>query len=63
MYLGNNARELRTRLVEHKSHIARPPWNEPRYWDQLRDLALAMHALDTDHETNLDTVEIVRGVL
>ncbi|CAH8627121.1 unnamed protein product [Dicrocoelium dendriticum] len=60
VYIGQTARELRTRISEHRRHISRPPRNELEYGALLRDSAIAMHALDTGHKIDFENVEVIR---
>ncbi|GAA54573.1 hypothetical protein CLF_103975 [Clonorchis sinensis] len=50
VYVGQTARELHTRIGEHKRKINRPPRNADEYRVLLKNSAIAEHALDTGHK-------------
>jgi hypothetical protein len=58
-YIGQTARELHTRITEHKRRINKPVRNERDYQILLKDSAIAGHALDTDHKIDLNNVEVI----
>ncbi|GAA33470.2 hypothetical protein CLF_100221 [Clonorchis sinensis] len=60
VYIGQTARELHTRIGEHKRKINKPPRNADEYRALLKDSAIAEHALDTGHKIDLKTVEVLR---
>ncbi|GAA50033.1 hypothetical protein CLF_103950 [Clonorchis sinensis] len=60
VYIGQTARELHTRIVEHKRKINKPPRNADEYRALLKDSAIAEHALDTGHKIDLENVEVLR---
>ncbi|GAA51093.1 hypothetical protein CLF_105576 [Clonorchis sinensis] len=60
VYIGQTARELHTRIGEHKRKINRPPRNADEYRALLKDSAIAEHALDTGHKIDLENVEVLR---
>lgn len=60
IYIGQTARELRTRTAEHRRCMSRPPKNDIEHRAVVRNSAIAMYALDTGHEVDLDNVEVVR---
>ena len=60
VYIGQTARELHTRVQEHRRRLGRPPRSEPEYQAMIRDSVIAGHALDTGHSIDLDNVEIIR---
>ena len=59
-YIGQTARELHTRITEHKRRINKPVRSEQDYQILLRDSAIAGHALDTGHQIDLKNVEVIR---
>ncbi|GAA49703.1 hypothetical protein CLF_103447 [Clonorchis sinensis] len=60
VYIGQTARELHTRIGEHKRKINKPPRNADEYRALLKDSAIAEHALDTGHKIDLENVEVLR---
>ncbi|GAA52506.1 hypothetical protein CLF_108188 [Clonorchis sinensis] len=63
VYIGQTARELHTRIGEHKRKINRPPRNADEYRALLKDSAIAEHTLDTGHKIDLENVEVLgRGM-
>ncbi|GAA55820.1 cationic amino acid transporter 3 [Clonorchis sinensis] len=60
VYIGQTARELHTRIVEHKRKINKPPRNVDEYRALLKDSAIAEHVLDTGHKIDLENVEVLR---
>ncbi|GAA48076.1 hypothetical protein CLF_101149 [Clonorchis sinensis] len=60
VYMGQTARELHTRIGEHKRKINRPPINADEYRALLKDSAIAERALDTGHIIDLENVEVLR---
>ncbi|GAA48808.1 hypothetical protein CLF_102061 [Clonorchis sinensis] len=60
VYIGQTARELHTRIGEHKRSINRPPRNIDEYQAIVNDSAMAGHALDTGHRIDLENVDILR---
>ncbi|GAA48073.1 hypothetical protein CLF_101146 [Clonorchis sinensis] len=60
VYIGQTARELHTRIGEHKRKINKPPRNADEYRASLKDSAIAEHALDTGHKIDLENVEVLR---
>ncbi|GAA51286.1 hypothetical protein CLF_105845 [Clonorchis sinensis] len=60
VYIGQTARELYTRIGEHKRRINKPPKNAIECRMLVRDSAMAVHALDTGHTIDLDNVEVLR---
>ncbi|GAA50825.1 hypothetical protein CLF_105107, partial [Clonorchis sinensis] len=60
IYIGQTARELHTRIGEHKREINRPPRNAYEYRALLKDSAIAEHALDTGYRIDLENVEVLR---
>ena len=59
-YIGQTARELNTRVSEHKRRIGKRPRNMEDYNKLVRDSAIAEHALDTGHAVDLDNVKVIR---
>ena len=59
-YIGQTARELNTRVNEHKRRIGKRPRNMEDYNKLVRDSAIAEHALDTGHAVDLDNVKVIR---
>ncbi|GAA57021.1 hypothetical protein CLF_112011 [Clonorchis sinensis] len=49
VYIGQTARELHTRVGEHKRSINRPPRNIDEHQAIVKDSVMAGHALDTGH--------------
>ncbi|GAA51623.1 hypothetical protein CLF_106479 [Clonorchis sinensis] len=64
VYMGQTARELHTRIGEHKRKINRPPRNADEYQALIKDSAIAEHALDCARiwnlDLNLENVEVFR---
>ncbi|GAA51242.1 hypothetical protein CLF_105761 [Clonorchis sinensis] len=60
VYIGQTARELHTRIGEHKRRINKPPKNAIEYQMLVKDSAMVVHALDTGHTIDLDNVEVLR---
>ncbi|KER27439.1 hypothetical protein T265_13803, partial [Opisthorchis viverrini] len=60
VYIGQTARELHTRIVEHKRSINKPPRNAEEYQMLVKDSAMVVHALDTVYRTDLENVEVLR---
>ncbi|GAA52994.1 hypothetical protein CLF_109287 [Clonorchis sinensis] len=60
VYIRQTARELHTRIGEHKRRINKPPKNAIEYQMPVKDSAMAVHALDTGHTIDLDNVEVLR---
>ncbi|GAA52086.1 hypothetical protein CLF_107319 [Clonorchis sinensis] len=60
VYIGQTARELHTRIRQHKRKINKPPRNADEYRALLKDSAIAEHALDTGHKIDLENVEVLR---
>jgi hypothetical protein len=60
VYVGQTARELHTRIDEHRRRINKPPRNAHEYQALIRDSAMAEHALDTGHSIDLENIEILR---
>ncbi|KER30944.1 hypothetical protein T265_02752 [Opisthorchis viverrini] len=60
VYIGQTARELHTRIGEHKRRINKPPRNAEEYQTLVKDSAMAVHALDTGHRIDLENVEVLR---
>ncbi|GAA54336.1 hypothetical protein CLF_102306 [Clonorchis sinensis] len=60
VYIGQTARELHTRIGEHKRRINKPPKNVIEYQMLVKDSAMAVHALDTGHTIDLGNVEVLR---
>ena len=58
-YIGQTARELLTRITEHKRRINKPVRSELDYQILLKDSAIAGHALDTGHNIDLKNVEVI----
>ncbi|KAG5445906.1 hypothetical protein CSKR_111942 [Clonorchis sinensis] len=60
VYTIQAARELHTRIGEHKRKIVRPPRNAAESTALLKDSAKAERALDTEHKIDLENVEVLR---
>ncbi|GAA56571.1 hypothetical protein CLF_111119, partial [Clonorchis sinensis] len=60
VYIGQTARELHTRIGEHKRKINRPPRKADECRTLLKDSAIAEHALDRGHKIDLENVEVLR---
>ncbi|GAA56004.1 hypothetical protein CLF_109602 [Clonorchis sinensis] len=60
VYIGQTARELHSRIGEHKRKINKPPRNADEYRELSKDSAIAEHALDTGHKIDLENVEVLR---
>ncbi|GAA50009.1 hypothetical protein CLF_103919 [Clonorchis sinensis] len=60
VYIRQTARELHTRIGEHKRKINKPPRNADEYRALLKDSAIAEHALDTGHKIDLKNAEVFR---
>ncbi|GAA55788.1 hypothetical protein CLF_108995 [Clonorchis sinensis] len=60
VYIGQTARELHTRIGEHKRSINRPPKNIDEYQAIVNDSAMSGHVLDTGHRIDLENVDILR---
>ncbi|GAA52931.1 hypothetical protein CLF_109134, partial [Clonorchis sinensis] len=61
VYIGQTARELHTRIGEHKRKINKPPRNADEYRALLKDSAIVEHALDTGHKIDLENVEVFQA--
>ncbi|GAA56608.1 hypothetical protein CLF_111206 [Clonorchis sinensis] len=60
LYIGQTAKELHTRVGEHRRKINSPPRNAYKYQVLPKDSAIAEHALDTGHKIDLENVEVLR---
>ncbi|GAA52173.1 calmodulin [Clonorchis sinensis] len=60
VYIGQTARELHTRVGEHRRKINRSPRNAGEDRALLKDSAIAEHALDTGNKIDLENVEVLR---
>ncbi|KER31343.1 LOW QUALITY PROTEIN: hypothetical protein T265_12998 [Opisthorchis viverrini] len=60
VYIGQTARELHTRIGEHKRSIKRPPRNVDYYQATVKDSTVAKHALDTEQRIDLENVYTLR---
>ncbi|KER19067.1 hypothetical protein T265_15675, partial [Opisthorchis viverrini] len=58
--IGQTARELHTRIGEHKRRINKPSRNAEEYQTLVKDSAMAVHVLDTGHRVDLENVEVLR---
>ena len=59
-YIGQTARELGTRVAEHRRRTKRFPQNQVEYNALIKDSAIAGHALDTGHAINFSEVKILK---
>ena len=59
-YIGQTARELSSRLAEHRRKSTKPPRNKLEYDTLVRSSAIAGHALDTGHAIAFDNCRIIR---
>ncbi|KER33261.1 hypothetical protein T265_00771 [Opisthorchis viverrini] len=60
VYIGQTARELHTRIGEHKRRSNKPPRIAEEYQTLVKDSAMVVHALDTEHRIDLENVEVLR---
>ncbi|KER33985.1 LOW QUALITY PROTEIN: hypothetical protein T265_12469 [Opisthorchis viverrini] len=60
VYIGQAAKELHTRIGEHKRSINKPPRNAEEYQTLVKDSAMAVHTLETGHRIDLENVEVLR---
>ncbi|KER30950.1 hypothetical protein T265_02760 [Opisthorchis viverrini] len=58
--VDSTARELYVKIGEYRRKINRSPRNADEYQALLKDSAIAEHALDTGHKTDLENVEVLR---
>ena len=58
-YIGQTARELSSRLAEHRRRATKPPKNKFEYDTLVRNSAIAGHALDTGHTIDFSDSQII----
>ncbi|GAA57796.1 hypothetical protein CLF_113209, partial [Clonorchis sinensis] len=60
VYIRQTARELHTRIGDHKRRMNRPPRNAEEYQTLSKDSLMAEHALDRGHRIDLEGMEVSR---